>query len=117
MTNMEGKIKSSLEEHKQINAIKYCSDCKIYMCNKCDIHHSSPLLKNHNSYNILNPDQIFTGICQEKNHFNKLEYFCKSHNKLCCVKCLCKLNEKGDGQHKDCDVCYLENIKEEKKIN
>ena len=112
---MEEKIKCSLEEHKQINAIKYCSDCKIYMCNKCDIYHSSPLFKNHNSYIISNPDQIFTGICQEKNHFNKLEYFCKSHNKLCCVKCLCKLNEKGEGQHKDCDVCYLENIKEEKK--
>ena len=112
---MEEKIKCSLEEHKQINAIKYCSDCKIYMCNKCDNYHSSPLFKNHNSYNISNSEETFTGICQEKDHFNKLEYFCKSHNILCCVKCLCKLNEKGEGQHKDCDVCYLEKIKEEKK--
>ena len=112
---MEEKIKCSLEEHNQINAIKYCSDCKIYMCNKCDNYHSSPLFKNHNSYSISNSEETFTGMCQEKNHFNKLEYFCKSHNILCCVKCLCKLNEKGEGQHKDCDVCYLEKIKEEKK--
>ena len=112
---MEVQRKCSVEEHKELNAIKYCSDCKIYMCNKCDNYHSSPLFKNHNSYNISNSEETFTGMCQEKNHFNKLEYFCKSHNKLCCAKCLCKLNEKGEGQHKDCDVCYLEKIKEEKK--
>ena len=60
-------------------------------------------------------DEIFTGFCKEKNHCNRLEYFCKTHNQLCCVACLCKLNEKGEGQHKDCDVCYIEKIKEEKK--
>ena len=26
-----------------------------------------------------------------------------------------KLNEEGEGQHKDCEVCYIEKIKEEKK--
>ena len=112
---MEEKIKCSLEEHKQIKAIKYCPECRIYMCNKCENYHSSPLFKNHNPYSITNSEESFTGICQEKNHFNKLEYFCKNHNKLCCVTCLCKLNEKGEGQHKDCNVCYLENIKKEKK--
>ena len=34
---------------------------------------------------------------------------------LICAACLCKLNEKGEGQHKDCDVCYIEKIKNEKK--
>ena len=28
---------------------------------------------------------------------------------------LSKIKQKGEGQHKDCDVCYIENIKEEKK--
>ena len=53
---------------------------------------------------------------KKKNHPNKLKYFCKDHNQLCCAACLCKLNKIGDGQHKDCEVCL---IKEEKmnKLN
>ena len=112
---MEEQIKCSLEEHKEINAIKYCPECRIYMCNKCENYHSSPLLKKHHPYNITKSEETFTGFCKEKNHFNKLEYYCKFHNKLCCVTCLCKLNEKGEWQHKDCYICYLENVKEEKK--
>ena len=63
--------------------------------------------------------EIFTGLCQEQSHKNKLEYYCKNHNKLCCVACLCKIKGKGNGQHSDCKVCYIEEIKEEKmrKLN
>ena len=111
---MEDEIKCSLEEHKEIKAIKFCPECKIYMCNKCENYHS-PWLKNHHPFNINKGEEIFTGICQEKNHSNKLEYFCKNHNLLCCVACIAKLNEKGEGQHKDCDKCYIEKIKGEKK--
>ena len=111
---MEAQKKCSLEEHKEISAIKYCPECKIFMCNKCDNYHSF-LFKNHNPYDLNKVNEIFTGICKEKNHQNKLEYFCKNHNQLCCVACIAKLNEKGEGQHKDCDVCYIEKIKEEKR--
>ena len=51
---------------------------------------------------------------RKKNHY-KLKYYCKNHNKLCCGLCIAKLNEEGEGQHKDCEVCYIEKIKEEKK--
>ncbi len=112
---MEEKIKCSLEKHKEINAIKFCPECRIYMCNNCYNSHSSPLFNNHHPYIVNEKDEIFTGFCKENNHFNKLEYFCKNHNKLCCATCLCKLKNKGEGQHKDCDVYYLEKIKEEKK--
>jgi len=111
---MENEIKCSLEEHREINAIKYCHDCRIFMCNKCENHHSS-LFKNHNSNNLNKDEEIFTGYCKEKDHPNKLEFFCKNHNVLCCAACLCKLNKKGLGQHKDCDACFIEEIKEEKK--
>ena len=111
---MEEKIKCSLEEHKEINAINFCPECRIYLCNKCECHHA-PLFKNHHPYNIKTEDNIFTGFCKEKNHPNKLSYFCKNHNQLCCGLCIAKLNERGEGQHKDCEVCYIENIKEEKK--
>ena len=83
------------------------------MCNKCDNFHSS-LFKNHHPNNLENEEEIFTGICKEKNHY-KLKYYCKNHNKLCCGLCIAKLNEEGEGQHKDCEVCYIEKIKEEKK--
>ena len=113
---MEKEIKCSLEEHKDINAIKFCPECKIYMCNKCESHHS-PLFQNHHPFNLNKGEEIFTGICKEKNHQIKLDYFCKNHNILCCAVCIAKLNEKGEGQHKDCDICYIEKIKEEKKNN
>ena len=58
---------------------------------------------------------IFTGFCKNEKHPMKLEYFCKSHNELCCAACLCKLDKIGDGQHKDCDVCIIKDIKNEKK--
>jgi len=107
--------KCSSKEHLNNDAKSYCPMCKIYMCNKCDNTHSN-LCPNHNQYNI---DQdikvIFTGYCKHENHPNKLEYFCKTHNELCCAACLCKLNMNGDGEHKDCDVCSIKDIKDEKK--
>jgi len=111
---MENRIKCSLEEHKEIDAICTCPECGIYMCNKCENHHSS-LFKNHHPYKLNKEDEVFTGICKEKGHPNKLKYFCKNHNQLCCAACISKINEEGDGQHKDCDVCNIKNIKEEKK--
>ena len=110
---MQNRIKCSLEEHKEIKAISYCPECRNYMCNKCEKTHSS-FLKNHHPYFLNKEEEIFTGFCKEKNH-SELKYFCKNHNVLCCVACIAKLNKKGEGQHKDCDICYIEEIKDEKK--
>lgn len=52
---------------------------------------------------------------KNKNHPIKLQYFCKIHNELCCAACLCKLDKIGDGIHKDCDACLINEIKDEKK--
>ena len=52
------------------------------MCNKCDNTHSS-FIKIHHTIKLNKDEEIFTGYCKEKNHPNKLEYFCKDHNKLC----------------------------------
>ena len=111
---MEVQKKCSSEEHKEINAISFCPECRIYMCNKCENLHS-PLHKNHQTYKLNKEEEIFTGFCQEKNHPMKLEYFCKNHNQLCCAACIAKINEKGDGQHKDCEISSIEKIKDEKK--
>ena len=112
---MENKKKCSSEEHNNIDANYYCQDCKIYICNKCEIHHNA-LFKNHNKYKLDKEiNEIFNNICKEENHPNKLEYYCKNHNELCCANCVTKIKGKGNGQHKDCEVCFIENIKEEKK--
>ena len=109
------QIKCSSEEHKEIDAISFCPECRLYMCNKCQNFHSSPFFKSHHPYNLNKEAEIFTGFCKEKDHARKLEYYCKEHNQLCCSVCIAKLNIKGDGQHKDCNVCGIENIKDEKK--
>ena len=105
----------SLEDHKELQANLYCSQCRINMCKKCENMHNT-LFKNHQSYNIsTNKEEIFTGFCLEQNHNIELKYFCKIHNKLCCAACIAKINKIGDGQHKDCDVCIIQEIKEDKK--
>ncbi len=85
------------------------------MCNKCLNSHPD-FLENHHKYNTdKNFEDIFTGICHEENHKNELEYFCNDHNQLCCVACICKIKGKGNGQHSDCNICFIDEIKEEKK--
>jgi hypothetical protein len=54
-------------------------------------------------------------ICYEQNHGNRLEYFCKTHNKLCCIACVTKIKGFGNGQHSDCNICFIKDIKEEKR--
>ena len=115
---MENKSqKCSSKDHMEIDAKSYCQMCQIYMCNKCDNTHLK-LCPNHSPYD-LNKDikEIFTGICKEENHLNTLNYFCKNHNKLCWAACISKIKGHGNGQHTDCDVCYIEEIKDEKKNN
>ena len=107
--------KCSLTEHNQNKAIKFCPQCDIFMCNKCDIVHSG-LLKNHYAINLDNSsNNIFTGICRRKNHSMKLEYFCNDHNQLCCAACIAKIRCKGNGYHKNCKIFYINKIKNIKK--
>ena len=105
----------SLKEHSEIEAIIYYPECNISMCNKCKNHHSE-LFKNHHVYQINEESKnIFTGICTKNSHSSPLKYYCKDHNELCCMECICKVEEKGIGQHKDCNVCPISKIKNQKK--
>ena len=111
-------INCSFKDHKEIVAIIYCQECKVYLCNKCNNNLHSKLFENHHINKLdKNLNEIFTGFCKEENHSIKLKYFCKVHNKLCCAACIAKISNKGDGQHKDCDVCTIEEIKDEKLNN
>lgn len=115
------KEKCNFEEHKEIDAIQYCHECKIYICNKCKNYHQRLLgNRNHHISNIdNNVDELFSNICKEVNHLYEYEYFCKDHNKLCCDSCIIKMEVNGKGQHKDCNICLIKDIKDEKinKLN
>ena len=111
----QNEIKCSSKEHNEIGYINFCVECKVYMCKKCLNFHSN-LLQNHHTYDIYKDKKDkFTGFCNEQNHNMKLEFYCKNHNILCCAACICKIKEKGYGNHKDCEAYVIENIKEEKK--
>ena len=110
----DNKKKCSNEEHPNIDAISFCQNCKIYICNKCLNHHQA-LFKKHLIINIDNNQDIFIDKCDENNHYDKLNFYCKNHNILCCAACITKIKANGFGQHKDCDVCFLQDIKEEMK--
>ena len=109
------KHKCSNKTHKETNALTYCQICKIYLCKKCENFHSE-LYQEHIITNIdKDINEIFTGFCKEKEHFNRLKYFCRNHNQLCCGLCITKIKGEGNGQHTDCDVCLIEDIKQDKK--
>ena len=107
----------SMIDHIKSEAISFCPECKIYMCNKCDLYHNG-LFKTHHKYKLdknKNIEEIFTGICKVENHINKLIYFCKTHNELCCAECITKIKGKKNGQHTDCTICFVEDIENDKK--
>ena len=117
---MDNNIKNcSFELHKENKAFTFCQECKIYMCNKCEKFHSNLFLNHHQIKLEKDINDIFTGLCKEKNHLIELKYFCKNHNKLCCAECITKFKGKEHGQHTDCNVCSIEDIKTEKinKLN
>ena len=113
---MEKSIKKCyLKSHSNKKAVKYCPNCKKYLCEICVASHNKCDRKNE----LLPEDKEMNlktkGICTESNHPNKLNYYCITHNNLCCAACLCKIKEKGDGQHTECNVCHIGKIKDEKK--
>ena len=117
---MESKpIKCFSTEHENANADYYCGKCNIYLCKTCETLHSK-LFKKHETI-ILDKtelEDVFTGLCKEEGHNSKeLDFFCRTHNQLCCAVCICKIKNKNVGQHKDCTVCLIEDIRNEKKNN
>ena len=108
------KKKCSSKKHPETDAVSYCQDCKKYFCTKCQNAHSQ-ILEDHKIINLDKIDEVFIDICKEENHNEKLKFFCKDHNTLCCSACTSKIKKEGYGLHSDCDVCLLKEIQGEKK--
>ena len=60
---------------------------------------------------------IFNGFCKEDKHSNKLEFFCETHNQLCCLSCIGKDKNIEIAKHKNCKICNIYDIKNDKKNN
>ena len=84
--------KCSSSKHSEFNAVSYCPECKKYLCNKCQNLHNE-LLEDHKTINLNEKKEIFINKCKEKNHNDKLEFYCKDHNILCCVGCTSKFKD------------------------
>ena len=109
--------KCSSLKHNENDAISFCQEFRVNMCNKCENYHSE-IFQNHHIIKLeKNKDitNIFTGFCKEKNHQTELKYFCKTHNILCCSECIVKVKPNYNGKHHDCDVYIIENVENEKK--
>ena len=104
------------EDHKKkrILAKEFCPECKKFYCEDCLVFHQS-LFSGHKTRELTNKI-IFKGICNENQHSEKYEYFCKTHNKLCCSKCIIKINDNNtQGEHSKCDYCGLKEIQPKKE--
>ena len=109
------KKKCTSKDHGNILANSYCQECKIYICKECEKIHSKICIYHH-TYNLnVDENEVFTGICKVGNHSDELKYFCRTHNSLCCAACISKIKDEENGQHKDCSVCPIKNIKKNKK--
>ena len=107
--------KCSANKHSDTNAVSYCQACDKYLCSKCQNFHSE-LFEDHTIYKLdKDLKEMFINICKENNHHIKLDFFCKTHNILCCSSCICKIKNDTYGKHRDCNVCLLKDILDEKK--
>ena len=109
-------IKCTLENHSDKEAISYCNCCSLYMCKKCETHHSE-LFKNHNPISLKKNSSVqFYQICKEKHQSNQqLLYYCNTHKILCCPLCISKVKTKNDGKHADCEIYLLDEFKAQKE--
>ncbi|XP_063418463.1 uncharacterized protein LOC134701267 [Mytilus trossulus] len=81
--------------NKQLNksAQEYCPQCEEALCGECrDNHKISKLSKSHQTISIDRYNKLpsfiknISHICEEHDCF--LEVYCKSHDSLCCKRCL-----------------------------
>ena len=73
------------------------------------------MLEGHKTIKLNEKKEIFIDKCKEENHNAKLEFYCKEHNILCCVACTSKIKAEGYGQHSECNVIHIKEIKDEKR--
>ncbi|CAC5410187.1 unnamed protein product [Mytilus coruscus] len=96
---------------KDINksAEEYCPQCEVALCGDCrDNHKISKLSKSHQTISVDNYTKLPSFIKQIKHNCEEhdlvLEFFCKSHDSLCCKLCSISC-------HKECkEIVFIEDF-------
>ncbi|XP_071150335.1 uncharacterized protein [Mytilus edulis] len=111
MATNENALFCDFCQNKQLNqsAEEYCPQCEEALCGECrDNHKISKLSKSHQTISIENYNKLPSFIkqishnCEE--HACFLEVYCKSHDSLCCKRCLIS-------SHKECkDTIFIEDF-------
>ncbi|CAG2186794.1 unnamed protein product [Mytilus edulis] len=95
--------------HLNKSAEDYCPQCEELLCRECRDHHkASKLLKSHQTITVDKYNKLPSFIkqishnCEEHDYF--LEFYCKSHDALCCKLCLIS-------GHKECkETIFIEDF-------
>lgn len=115
MENQILKCSNHKHSNQNQNAIKYCIECNIYLCQECFNLHFQLFIEHH----LLDLNEglthLFNGFCKEDGHQKKFEYYCETHNQLCCSSCIEKDKTIESSKHKDCIIHDIYDIKENKK--
>ncbi|XP_063411405.1 uncharacterized protein LOC134694330 [Mytilus trossulus] len=91
------------------SAEEYCPQCEEFLCTECrDYHKLSKSLKVHQTITVDKYNKLPSFIkqmrqnCEEHDSF--LEVYCKSHDSLCCKRCLIS-------SHKECnDTIFVDDF-------
>ncbi|CAC5368255.1 unnamed protein product [Mytilus coruscus] len=83
----------------------FCPQCEDLLCDVCQNHHKVAKLSNsHQTISIVEYEKLPTFIKNINNkcedHENILEFYCKTHDMLCCKRCLIS-------SHKNCNETTL----------
>ncbi|KAL3887898.1 hypothetical protein ACJMK2_000286 [Sinanodonta woodiana] len=94
-----------VKRNKETQAVSYCRECKKSMCAICQEYHDDMSacnkgnilnLNSGNKSNDIPPNLAFIEICSK--HLNeRIQFFCKDHNTMCCSIC-------GFLEHRKCET-------------
>lgn len=79
---------------KQLEGVKWCSDCEVFLCTGCSSYHKTlPPLRHHQLVDInvflsTNVDFLSNKCPCEKHPDRQSEFFCSDDEVLCCHLCL-----------------------------
>ncbi|KAL3887897.1 hypothetical protein ACJMK2_000285 [Sinanodonta woodiana] len=109
----EQRCNLCVKRNKETPAVSYCRECKKSMCAICQEYHDDMSacnkgnivnLNSGNKSNDIPPNLDFIEICSK--HLNeRIKFFCKDHNTMCCSTC-------GFLEHRKCEtIVTLDDMK------
>ena len=107
-------MKRKCSKHQNAEVVTYYPECKKFCCTECD-KLMRELFPEYHPLPIEEASELtltFEDRCKEIGHSDcPLNYFCKTHNELCCSECAYS----GTGKHRGCAVVRARDMEMEFK--